>query len=120
MQLIVCATVCTTGKQLPISLLQLSDVAITKYFTPYDDIKIDCITSTQDFSYNNTFFQYKYDINFENSTINVPVVMIYFNVIIVNLTNTSFTVGIMIAYTAAVSCRFASVGYIYKVYYQWS
>ena len=45
------------------------------------------------------------------------VVMIYFNVIIVNLTNTSFTISIMIEYTATVNSRFASIGNGYKVYY---
>ena len=51
------------------------------------------------------------------STVNV--VMIYFNFIIVNLTNTSFTISIMIEHTAAVSCRLASVVNVYKAYYHW-
>jgi len=45
------------------------------------------------------------------------VIIIYFNDIIVNLTNMSFTISIMIEYTATVNSRFASTGNVYKVYY---
>jgi len=41
----------------------------------------------------------------------------YFNLIIVNLTDTSFTTGIVTEYTTAGSCRFAwppLIGNIYK------
>ena len=49
----------------------------------------------------------------------INVVMIYFYFIIVNMPYMSFTIGIMIKYTAGVSCRFASIGNLYNVYYRW-
>ena len=51
----------------------------------------------------------------EFSANNVRIIIrIYFNFIIVNLTNTSFTISIMTRYTVAVSCRFASIGNVTK------
>ena len=78
-------------------------------------MKIDDITSTQDFGCSNAFINRNiaYILKVEYSTSNV--VRIYLNFIIINLTNTSFTISIMTTYTAAVSCMFISVGNVYKV-----
>jgi len=54
-----------------------------------------------------------YILKVEYSTSNV--VRIYLNFIIINLTNTPFTISIMTTYAAAVRCMFISVGNLYKV-----
>ena len=100
------------------SVRQPSDAIIMEYCIPSDltwkltaSLQLKILATVMHFAIRNVI----YILKIEYSTSNVD--RIYFIFIIINLTNMSFTISMMSEYTAAVSCRFASVGNVYKVYY---